>query len=314
MRPRIVKGLLVAAAVLAFCGCTTPRGGGEPRQPAAGVLRPKAFLWEVTRPEAPDRPLYLTGSIHVGRPEQFQFAPAFERAIARARVLVVEVDPRKVEPAEVQRLTLELGLYHPPEGTLSAHLDEKTRALLPPALERVGLTPQAVERLRPWMLATALSVIELQRAGYDSKGGIDSLLLARFSAPKEVVELETAAAQVQMLAGVPDRIQVLMLRDALDSGPLVPVAVAEAAAAWEGGNPDALASAMFSRSKDPDLAPMRQAVIYDRNRAMTDKLAPLAGAPEVHLAVVGAAHLVGEEGILAALARKGLRVRQLDRE
>lgn len=313
MHPRIVKGF-VATAVLALCACATPRGGAEPRPSLAGASRPKAFLWEVTRPEAPDRPLYLTGSIHVGRPEQFKFAPAFERAIARAEALVVEVDPSKVEPAEIRQLTVELGLYRPPEGTLSAHLDEKTRALLPPALERAGLSPQAVERLRPWMLAMALSVIELQRAGYDSKGGIDSLLLARFAAPKEVVELETAAAQVQMLAGLSDRIQLLMLRDALDAGPMVAVSVAEAAAAWEGGNPDALASAMFSRSKDPELAPMRQAVIYDRNRAMTDKLADLAGAPKVHLAVVGAGHLVGEQGILAALARKGLRVRQLDRE
>jgi uncharacterized protein YbaP (TraB family) len=312
MRPCFVNRLAAAAAMLlALAACAAPR---ELRPSASRASTPKAFLWEVTRPDAPDRPLYLTGSIHAGRPEQFKFPPAFERAIARAEALVVEVDPSKVELAEIQQLSLQLGLYRPPETSLSAHLDEKTRALLPSALERIGLTPEAVEGLRPWMLAVTVSVIELQRAGYDAKAGIDALLLARFSAPKEVVELETAAAQVRLLAGLPERIQVLMLQDALHSGATAAISLAQIAAAWEGGNPDALASTMFARASDPELAPMYQAVFYDRNRAMTDKLAALAGAPKVHLAVVGAGHLVGEHGILAVLAARGLRVRQLERE
>jgi len=314
MRPAIAsRSTALAAVLLALSACAAPRAAKEPWPSAAPSAARKAFLWEVTRADAPDRPLYLTGSIHAGRPGQFTFPPAFERAIGRAEALVVEVDPRKAEGPGLQRLALQVGLYQPPDS-LSAHLDDKTRALLPAALERVGLTPQAVDGVRPWMLAATLGVMELQRAGYDAKGGVDALLLARFHAPKEIVELETAEAQVRLLAGLPEALQVLMLRDSLGSGATTALSLAQIASAWEGGNPNALASTVFEHASDAELAPMYQAVFFDRNVTMTDKLAALAGAPKVHLAVVGAGHLVGEQGILALLAARGLQVRQLEWE
>lgn len=317
MRPHSSSRLLaLCAALLSLTACAA-RQAASPPAPAPPVAArpaaPKAFLWEVTRPDEPDRPLYLTGSIHAGRPGQFAFPPAFERVIARAEALVLEVDPREAERPELQRLTLQLGLYQPPES-LSGRLDPKTRALLPAALGRIGLTPQSVDGLRPWMLAATLAVIELQRAGYDAKGGIDALLHARFGPPRAVVALETAEGQLRTLADLPEPVQHLMLRDALESGPATALSLAQIASAWEGGNPDALASTMFERAKDPELAPMYEAVFYARNRTMAEKLAPLAGAPRIHLAVVGAGHVVGEQGVLALLAARGLRVRQLDRE
>lgn len=106
----------------------------------------------------------------------------------------------------------------------------------------------------------------------------------------------------------PSRLQQLTL------GATLAVTLAQGAAAWEAGNPDALVSTVLAGASDPALAPLYQTLFYDRNRLMTDKIAGLVGAPKVHLAVVGAGHLVGEQGILAALARQGLRVRQLQRE
>jgi len=301
----------LAAALLALSACAGSAAGKQP-WPAPRPAEPKAFLWEITKPGAAGQPLYLTGSIHAGQPGQFTFPPAFEGVIARAEALVVEVDPAAAASPGMQQAMMAQGLYAPPDR-LSAHLDPKTLALLPEGLARVGLKPEAVERLRPWMLAITLSVLELQKAGYDPAGGIDALLVERFRG-RELVPLETPEAQLAMLAGLPDRVQSLMVREAIEGSGTAAVALAQIAAAWQGGNPEGLASALFERADDPELAPMYEAVFHARNRAMSERLAPLVGGPKLHLAVVGAGHVVGPKGLLALLEAKGFRVRQVERE
>ncbi|ATB36441.1 hypothetical protein CYFUS_001855 [Cystobacter fuscus] len=308
---RLLRLPLFLVALLATA-CATPSA----QAPAtAAVAQPPAFLWEVTRPGAPDKPLYLTGSIHLGLPGQFTFPPSLEAALARSQALVVELDPDKAaaNAQETQKLVLRLGLYAPPDG-LDAHLSEETRKRLPERLEQVGLPPAAVQRMRPWLLYLTLSVLELQRAGYSEAGGIDRLLLTKARDTKRIVELETMEGQMSTLASLPDPVQELMLRELLEQSPLTSVNMARMTTAWQGGNPDALADLLFTQAKDPAYQPFYEALFYVRNRRMADKLAGMLDAPETHFVVVGAGHLVGPEGLLALLERAGFQVRQLPRE
>ncbi|OJH34376.1 TraB/GumN family protein [Cystobacter ferrugineus] len=307
MRPLRLPLLLVALLATA-CATTSA-------QAPAVVARPPAFLWEVTRPGAPDKPLYLTGSIHLGLPGQFTFPPSLEAALARSQALVVELDPDKAvaHAQETQKLVLRLGTYAPPDG-LDAHLSEETRTRLPELLAQVGLPPAAVQRMRPWLLYLTLSVLELQRAGYSEAGGIDRLLLTRARGTKRIVELETMEGQMSMLANLPDPVQELMLRELIEQSPLAAVNMARMSTAWEGGNPNVLADLLFTQAKDPAYQPFYEALFYVRNRRMADKLAGMVDAPETHFVVVGAGHLVGPEGLLALLERAGFQVRQLPRE
>ncbi len=309
---RLIRLSLALLALLGTACATTGRDVSA-STPQSAVAEQRAFLWEVTRPEAPDKPLYLTGSVHLGRPGQFVFPPSLDAAFARSQVLVVELDPDKAAPQRVQQLTMSLGLFSPPDS-LSAHLSAETRALLPEVLQRVGLPPEAVERMRPWLLSLTLSVLEMQKAGYSEAGGIDRLLLTRARGSKTLVELETIEGQLRALSGFPDELQDLMLREQLQGSALTAVSMAQVATAWEGGNPEALARVLFERKDDPVYRPYYEALFFERNRRMADKLTALLDKPETHFAVVGAGHLVGEEGILDLLARRGLQVRQLPRE
>ncbi|WNG24250.1 TraB/GumN family protein [Cystobacter fuscus] len=310
MRPLRLPLLLVALLATA-CATTSAQAPAA----AAAVAQPPAFLWEVTRPGAPDKPLYLTGSIHLGLPGQFTFPPSLEAALARSQALVVELDPDKAQAnaKETQKLVLRLGTYAPPDG-LQAHLSEETRSRLPELLAKVGLPPAAVERMRPWLLYITLSVLELQRAGYSEAGGIDRLLLAKARDTKRIVELETMEGQLGMLASLPDPVQELMLREMIEQSPLTAVNMARMTTAWEGGNPSALAELLFTQAEDPAFQPFYEALFYTRNRRMADQVAGMVDAPETHFVVVGAGHLVGPEGLLALLERAGFQVRQLPRE
>jgi hypothetical protein len=311
MRP--TRLLLAFLALLGTACATTPAQRPASAQPSAAVAEPRAFLWEVTRPGTPDKRLYLTGSVHLGRPGQFVFPPSMEAALARSQALVVELDPDKADPGKTQQLVLSLGTFSPPDG-LSAHLSAETKALLPEALQQVGIPPAAVERMRPWLLSITLSMLEMQKAGYSEAGGIDRMLLGKARGNQRIVELETIEEQMRMLAGLPEAVQDLMLREQLQQASQTAVSMASVATAWEGGNPDALAQVLFERADDPTFRPFYEALFYTRNRRMADQVAGMLDQPETHFVVVGAGHLVGEEGILALLTRKGFQVRQLPRE
>jgi uncharacterized protein YbaP (TraB family) len=65
---------------------------------------------------------------------------------------------------------------------------------------------------------------------------------------------------------------------------------------------------------DPAIGAALEAILFARNRTMADAIAPLVGGQKVHLVVIGAAHLVGDRGLLALLSARGLQVRQLPRQ
>jgi hypothetical protein len=310
MRP---NRLLLAFLALLGTACATTSAERPASTSSAAVTEQRAFLWEVTRPGAPDKRLYLTGSVHLGRPGQFVFPPSLDAALARSQALVVELDPDKADPGKTQQLVLSLGTFTPPDA-LSSHLSPETKALLPEALQKAGIPAAAVERMRPWLLSLTLSVLEMKKAGYSEAGGIDRMLLTKARGAQRIVELETVEEQMRMLAGLPESVQDLMLREQLQQSSETAVNMASIATAWEGGNPDALAHVLFEQVDDPTMRPFYEALFFTRNRRMADQLAAMLEQPETHFAVVGAGHLVGEEGILALLTRKGFQVRQLPRE
>jgi uncharacterized protein YbaP (TraB family) len=61
----------------------------------------------------------------------------------------------------------------------------------------------------------------------------------------------------------------------------------------------------------PETRPIYEKLYYQRNRELAVKVEQLLRSEENSFIVVGAAHLVGPEGIVALLKRKGYRVEQL---
>lgn len=301
-------------AVLAACAAPGASRVAAPRVAPAPAPGPRAFLWEVTRPDAPERPLYLTGAVHAGRPGELTLPPALDAALARAEALVVEVDPASAATPELQRLVLEAGFHAPGDTPLVARLDAAERARLAEAIQRAGLPVLAPEKMRPWLLSTTLALVDLRRAGYVGEGGVDAVLLERAEAAgKEVVELETAEGQIRMLAGLPEDAQLALLREYLRTpDPAADVAVV--ARAWQRGDADAISRKIFEHADEPGADVILEPMFYARNRAMADRLAAMVGDERVHLAVVGAGHVVGSRGLLALLAARGFVVRQLPRE
>jgi uncharacterized protein len=309
--PRPLLPLLLAALLTHGCASAPPAPAAAPARVRADTG--KAFLWEVRGPEGRGT-AYVVGSVHFAKKGGVELPPSMLEAFSRAETLVVEVDPAQVSPGQMQDLVLRLGLL-PGGQRLSSRLNPATQRLLDIELKRANIPRQNLEPLRPWLAAVTLSVLELQRAGFDGDSGIDRLFLERAKAArKQVHALETAESQVRMLAELPGPLQELMLRDQLVSMGKHGEQLAFFLDAWASGDGEAVDAAIQQAAEDPELRPFYERVFYERNAQMAEALDAMLRTPRTLFVVVGAGHVVGERGVLAHLSRRGYSVRQLPRQ
>ena len=66
-----------------------------------------------------------------------------------------------------------------------------------------------------------------------------------------------------------------------------------------------------SVSEDKRLSPIYEKILYERNRSMASKIEDYLKTKETFFVIVGAGHLVGNQGIIEILKGKGFLVEQL---
>ena len=261
---------------------------------------PKPALWAIESASG-DTLGWLFGTIHVLPDNRPWRSAAVVEAITHADLLVVEaadLDPSALKAAEGK-------LANPVEGPpLAARLPAALRPDLAALEARKGVRFGSLDSTETWAAALALAASARKSQGTH----VDRELLADFRA-RPVLALEGAQRQLMIFDALPEREQ----RD------LLAAVVAEAAAdgaqekrlveAWRAGDLAALSPVLRTGIlADRELS---QALLVDRNRAWTSAVAKILRNGRRPLVAVGAAHMLGPEGMPALLARRGLKVRRV---
>jgi uncharacterized protein len=301
VRIKFIGNVLTIVATLTLLVTAVPAGeksgGGE-----------KGFLWEVRSKSAT---AYIIGSVHLAREEIYPLPPKFEESFAKAAVLALEADPAKAKDERLLQLMLASALY-PENETLREHLSRKTFYLASSAMEQLGLTMESFNRTRPWFLAMTMETLELQRLGYDPAQGIDVHFAGKGAGKKRIVELESFDYQINLLNNFSDREQELFLIYTMRDLAMLKEEIEALMNAWRSGDTKAMETLVTGvLGESPELRPIFDRLIYRRNREMTGKVELLLKGKETVCVIVGAAHLVGKEGIIELLRGKGYKVQQM---
>lgn len=271
----------------------------------------KHFFWQAVAPGKPS--LYLLGSIHFGRPEMYPLPKVVTAAFGDAKALLVELDALNVNPMVMAQSMASVGMFT--DGrSLRDVLDAATWQRLTTISSSLGLPAGMVGSFKPWMAAMTLGALGVKKNGYREDLGIDMHFLKQATNRKlSIIELEGMDFQIAMMASLSLESQIVMLQDAIrfieDGDKLYPRMLS----AWQQGNPKAL-EALIKESFDGSAgaAELNRAMLMDRNITMVKKLAQLPGVNrDAYFVVVGAAHLVGQQGLVNLLVRKGYQVEQL---
>ena len=276
------------------------------------VVRPTAqgtnkhFLWSVT--DSKGSVVYLLGSIHVLTPDFYPLSPELEKAFDGSKVLVEELDLDEMNNPVALVPVLAKAMFT--DGrTLQQAVAPDTYAEVKRRAEKSGLPMVALDRMKPWMVAVALTAPVLKAAGFDSDMGVDKHFFDKAKASgKERRALETVAFQLGQFDLLSPAMQEEMLKETMADLDTQVANVREVATAWAAGNTTTIERLMLKdMMTSPDLY---QKLLVDRNQ---NWLAPIETCLQQNagcLVVVGAAHLIGPHGVPTLLQRKGYKVEQ----
>ncbi|MGB6317040.1 MAG: TraB/GumN family protein, partial [Litorimonas sp.] len=150
----------------------------------------------------------------------------------------------------------------------------------------------------------------LAQSGFSGDNGVETVL-GEVYADRPTRGLETADAQIALLANMAGRDQLSFLMSALESLEEAGPTLLRVADAWADGDVESIETELLAgmRRDYPDVF---DAVFTDRNRAWADIIdAELKGSGTDFIAV-GAGHLVGEDSVQDFLEGKGYTVRRID--
>jgi uncharacterized protein len=286
-------------------------------RPVASVIK-APFLWRIEGPV----PSYLYGTIHVPDPKVVNLPPVVEQAFNSSAGVFTEI------PMDG---ALQLGMMSkmmlPGDQSLSqvlgAELYGRLSATIQRSLPKDSPGPMAAAmtamlgRMKPWAAMLQLAMIEFLPDMLAGNKALDTMLFDRAkSEGKETGGLETIDEQLAVFEALTMDEQVRLLKLTLDTMEEAHKAGRSASRelidGYVLGDLDKLAAMSNDSMKgEPELQKKFMARALDgRNQVMVDRLlAKRAERPGKTLFfAVGTLHYAGEEGIVALLEKKGLKV------
>lgn len=288
--PGLCLALLLSCTPLARAGETVP------------------LLWKVSDH---DNALYLLGSFHLLRADDYPLPAEAEQAFAEAEEVLFELAPEEVNGTGLAMQMAQAALRRRP-GSLEQDLGPELWARLQAYSQSRQLPLAQLAALEPWYLALSVSLLEMGRQGLDPVLGLDRHFMQRAQAAgKPASGLERASDQIGLLAGMTLDEQRQLLAEALDQAESGPDKVQTLHQAWREGDARRLWEEMALRMRR-DYPALYRRINVERNEAWLARLQrQLDGGSADALVVVGALHLLGEDGVVEKLRARGYRVERI---
>jgi hypothetical protein len=251
----------------------------------------------------------VLGSIHFAKKDIYPLREKIKNAFDQSDSLVVEANVNDAQKIDIQKL-MERAIY-PDNDTLEKHVSLETIESLKKETGGLGIPFELLNKQKPWFLAMTLVVLESIKLGLDPNLGIDKYFLSKAEGKKKILELESVDEQINLLSGFSDKDQELFLIYTLKDLHIMEQEVNQMIQAWLSGDTKSMESILTrSVSEDKRLSTIFEKLIFERNRKMVSKIEDFLRTKETYFVIVGAGHLVGDQGVIELLKGKGYLIEQ----
>lgn len=296
--------IMVAGAIAITLGLTTA---------ATSVLAQQApsrtSLWVVSQG---DDQVYLGGTIHLLRNSDYPLPAAFEAAYDMADELYFETDLGTINSPSFQQQVMAQLTYQ--DGrSLSTVLNEEAYTALQSYVNDSGLPipMPMLESFKPGLLISTLSVLEMQKLGFTPQG-VDAYFFTRaIGDGKERGQLESIEEQLAMLSRMGEGYESDYVLYSLADFEQLEGELENIVNHWRLGSTDSLSSDFISPMREQSEV-LYQELLVDRNNNWIPQIEAMFNDDDTELVLVGVAHMLGEDGLLAALASRGYEVVQYE--
>ncbi len=282
---------VLMACLFMVCTAFSARAGDEKT----------GLFWSVKAKKAN---LYLLGTVHMPvTTGDLSLGEGIEAAYRGSRRVVFEADPEELGHDDVRRALTAAGMYKAGDS-LKRHISKKTSDLLEQRAKKAGIPFRTLEAYKPWFCAVTVSGASLKKMGLDPGQGMAARFYGRArSDGKDMVFFETSGYQIDLLSEVLSERQEEVLLQALKEIRVIEKMSSEMQRAWHSGDSARIEEICGMSLKEyPEI---RETLFDERNSRWVSRISDLAGMEGDSFIVVGAAHLVGEKGVVALLKKKG---------
>ncbi len=260
-------------------------------------------LWRVSKG---DSELFIGGTIHVLSTADYPLPEEFERAYKKSEVIVFETDLVAMGQLDVQKKLLQRVMYQPGKS-LRDDLNEKTYQALVDYTASSGILIEALSQFKPPMVMITLVMSELQRLGM-ANTGVDNYFNSKALADgKKLAELESVDAQLDIIENMGKGQENELIMSTIEEMKELRSTMVGMKMAWRKGDVKQLEAIGILPMK-ADFPKLYRSLLVDRNNSWIPKIEALLVTPETEFVLVGALHLVANEGVISKLRALGYDV------
>ena len=263
-------------------------------------------VWSV---RSGDNVIYLGGTVHLLRPADYPLPGEFEEAYQASSELYFETDIASMSDLSVQAQMLQQ-LTYGDDKSLSSILSDEAYAALSIYTATAGLPIAMLNKFKPGLLISTLQILVFQSMGFTPQG-VDAFFHTRAVGDgKAEGQLETVQEQIGFIAamgeGNESEFILLSLKDLAETGDVMEDMIG----AWRSGDAEGL-SELFVEEMKVEAPALYDTLLLQRNLKWVPQIDSMLQDADTEFVLVGAAHLVGENGLLDLLSQKGYEINQL---
>lgn len=252
---------------------------------------------------------YFLGSIHLLPKETKWYGGDIKTIFEQADEVVFEVHMTPEKEAAAQQLTINNGMLARGDLLSNYLAPEEYEYLIEQATD-MGIPAASVVNFKPWFASVALSVSAIIREGWDPASGVDKFIEKKaVEKGIKISELETLETQMATLYDHPLDVQAAMLKDTLDQLKEIEEVTLEMIGSWASGDEESMEEAFIIPMQEQ--REIYEKLVVQRNNSWVPIIKGLIAKDQVTLVVAGAAHFIGEDGLVKLLEQAGYEVKRV---
>jgi hypothetical protein len=272
---------------------------------ASGVWA-ESSVWVVSSSKAK---VYLAGSFHMLRASDYPLPAEFFTAYKNSLKIIFEIPPNETEDPGQMAEFMGRAIYT--DGTtLKDHISSEAYAKAEKFCRERKYPLELYRLFKPALFVMTLTVQEMNRIGADPQKGVDYFFKEKaLQDGKATGSLETVDQQLGILLSMEAIVGNDQILESIDEFKQIETAWGEYLAAWRKGNEPKMEELYINGLK---LYPkLYQTIVVDRNNKWVRDIKNCLNDSGNTMVIVGAAHLVGPDGLVNLLRKQGYKVSKL---
>jgi uncharacterized protein YbaP (TraB family) len=266
----------------------------------------ESSVWKIQKG---DSVMYVGGTIHILRPSDFPLPAEFDRAYSLSDMLVFETDIGKSNDPSTQQLILSKAVYTD-GSTIEQNLSAEAYGKLNDYCSSNGIPLEQLKMFKPQIIAVMMAAMELAKFGA-SQEGVDMFFYKSATKDNKAIgAFETMEEQIDFLMGMGRDNEDEFITYTINDIKSTKENYESMVDSWKKGDVKNLYKMLIDelKTKTPVIY---ENIIIDRNNNWLPVIEKYFENQKTEFVLVGMAHVIGPDGLIEQLRRKGYKVDKL---